>query len=537
MFSWIFGESNLSSSPSSAEENGNNKNNYNSITNAFQDLFFTSACGGVCPSPGASNTKEASSHKHVPPCSIRDQMDSAVLLQQLRSNPSIMDHRSILNKMTPSFTKETSTLSEHTSDSSTDCTLKTMNNNHTRDIESDTPKNEEEKDAMPKRRVRRWLLVVIAVLTIVIIGLGIFMSMSSKKNKTDKNNSDAAEGYTSLQSGDNNGVLNGDSASYYDYTAKTDYLVGAYYYPWYGDNFHNGDGYLRKELIPAQQPALGEYDDSKPEVMGQHLSWFRKANIGLIVSSWWGPNRVEDSNTLKIMNHSDVGNLKIALHYETSGRIKTADMSNPRNDIQYMCENYFSHPNYYRIDGRPVVFIYISRKLNSEGILEEALLTMRSEASKCNHNIYLIGDQVFATAPNPDVPFLPFWYFDAVTNYDVYGSSGRPSPYANKTSVDKFYAEQEQWKQEALKENCRFVPPVSPGYNDRAVRLESDHPPLSRRLSAGSQEGSLFWYQLTKALPLVDPEVDNMILVNSFNEWHEDTVSRSFPAAEDIITV
>ncbi|MGK3746469.1 MAG: hypothetical protein ACI90V_013331, partial [Bacillariaceae sp.] len=29
--------------------------------------------------------------------------------------------------------------------------------------------------------------------------------------------------------------------------------------------------------------------------------------------------------------------------------------------------------------------------------------------------------------------------------------------------------------------------------------------------------------QLQKALPLVDPNVDNMILINSFNEWHEDT--------------
>jgi hypothetical protein len=111
-----------------------------------------------------------------------------------------------------------------------------------------------------------------------------------------------------------------------------------------------------------------------------------------------------------------------------------------------------------------------------------------------------------------------------VTNYDVYGSAGQPSPYADKTLVDSYYAEQEKWRQLALQENCRFIPPVSPGYNDRAVRLANNHPPLSRRLSAADEEGSLFWYQLTKALPLVDPEVDNMILVNSFNEWHEDTV-------------
>jgi Glycosyl hydrolase family 99 len=312
----------------------------------------------------------------------------------------------------------------------------------------------------------------------------------------------------------------------YDYTADTDYLVGVYYYPWHGSNFHNGDGYLRKELIPAHQPALGEYDDSRPDVIAQHMRWFRKANIGLLVTSWWGPDRVEDSNTKDvIMEHEDVGNLKIALHYETTGRIKGSDMSTARSDIQYMCEHYFDHPNYYHINDRPVLVIYITRSLHDDGLLEGALLTMRSEASKCGHNLYLIGDQVFASAPNPDEPFVPFWYFDAVTNYDVYGSAGRPSPYANRTAVDAYYGEQEKWRQQALQENCRFIPPVSPGYNDRAVRLDNNNPPLSRRLSATDEEGSLFWYQLKKALPLVDPEVDNMILVNSFNEWHEDTVS------------
>jgi glycoprotein endo-alpha-1,2-mannosidase len=71
--------------------------------------------------------------------------------------------------------------------------------------------------------------------------------------------------------------------------------------------------------------------------------------------------------------------------------------------------------------------------------------------------------------------------------------------------------------------DCRFIPAASPGYNDRGVRPESDHPPLSRKLSADSEEGSSFKYQLTKALPLVDPMANNLILINSFNEWHEDT--------------
>jgi len=273
-------------------------------------------------------------------------------------------------------------------------------------------------------------------------------------------------------------------------------------------------------------PALGEYNDSDPGVIAHHKKWFRHANIGLLVTSWWGPNRLEDSNTTDVvMEHEDVGNLKIALHYETTSRLgdRREKLPNAKADNKYMCENYFNHPNYYQIDGRPVLLIYVSRKLYSVGTLEEALLTMRSTASKCGHNLYLIGDTVFESAPDPNEPHLPFWYFDAVTNYDVYGSSGAPEGHAGTDRVDNYYQQQAEWKEQALQEGCRYVPAVSPGYNDRGVRIENDHPPLSRRITSGSKEGSLFQYQLKQAKELVDSKVDNMILVNSFNEWHEDT--------------
>jgi hypothetical protein len=321
-----------------------------------------------------------------------------------------------------------------------------------------------------------------------------------------------------------------DESPTIDYTADTNLLVGVYYYPWHGDNFHNGDGYMRKELTPAHQPSLGEYNDSDPAVVAEHMKMFRKANIGLLVTSWWGPNRIEDSNTKDvIMEHEDVGNLKIALHYETTGRlvdkVGTDDkLENAKTDVEYMCEHYFNHPNYYKIDGRPVIFMYVSRVLHSAGTLEQALLTMRSTASRCGHNLYLIGDSVFEKAPDSTAEtFVPFWYFDAVTNYDVYGSQGRPNGYAGMEKVDAYYQQQALWKEQAIKEGCHYIPAVSPGYNDRGVRMESNHPPLSRRLTANSSEGSLFHYQLKQAMQLVDTKVDNLMVVNSFNEWHEDT--------------
>jgi hypothetical protein len=313
----------------------------------------------------------------------------------------------------------------------------------------------------------------------------------------------------------------------YDYTANSEYLVGVYYYPWHGDNFHGGR-YLREYTVPRQYPSLGEYNDSDPAVIAEHMKMFKKANIGLLVTSWWGPNKTEDLNTKDvIMQHEDIGNLQIAIHYETMGRLgqDTDNIANARTDVEYLCEHYFDHPNYYKIDGRPVMFVYLGRQLYSLGTLEQVLLTMRSTASKCGHDIYLIGDHTFNDSPDSteEEPYVPFWYFNAVTNYDIYGSAGRPEGHAGKNKVAEYFQHQSKWKQAALMENCHYIPAVSPGYNDRGVRLESEHPALSRKITAEAEEGSLFHYQLKLAKQLVDPEIDNMILVNSFNEWHEDT--------------
>jgi len=460
--------------------------------------------------------------------------NEAQALQQLRANPSLVE--------SPSFASSHMLTGKREEDNQSDGTLTLP--------ESD---NEEERELVSKKKgysTRFILCVAFAViLALVSIGLIIAILMRNRNmSKLSNNPSDpemAGELVNTTTNLDSSASSTGndtillsnvtsttgnveetmDEDVGFDYTANSNYLVGTYYYPWYGNNFHDGEGYLRQDLIPQQEPALGEYNDSEADVIAQHMQWFRQANIGLLVTSWWGPNRREDNTTKNvIMEHEDIGNLKIALHYETTGRINNdGDMSVPRNDIQYMCENYFDHPNYYKIDGRPVLAVYVTRVLHREGLLEEALLTMRSEASKCGHNLYLIGDQVFGSAPDPEDELTPFWYFDAVTNYDVYGSTGRPGGYAGKEAVDEYYSEQEEWRDQALKVDTHFIPAVTPGYNNRGAQIQLDRPPLSRRLTQFSEEGSLFWYQLKQALALASPEVDSMILVNSFNEWHEDT--------------
>lgn len=295
--------------------------------------------------------------------------------------------------------------------------------------------------------------------------------------------------------------------------------VGVYYYPWHGGNDFHGRKYLREHLDPVQLPVLGEYNDRDNETIKQHLEWCEYAGIGLWVSSWWGPGKMTDK-TLKdyILKHDDLNDMKIALFYETSNRIPDfTDVSKVESDINYIAENYFDHPNYFKIDGKPVLFIYLTRVLSGRGILKNTLNIMRNTATQAGFEIYIVGDQVFGQPPSATDQIA---LLDAITNYDVYGSSGGKM-YATQEKVNDYYKAQSGWRLKAHQVGTHFVPASAPGYNDTGVR--DGHVPLSRKLSEDDEFGSLFKAMVNEALQITDPETGNLFMITSWNEWHEDT--------------
>ncbi len=317
-----------------------------------------------------------------------------------------------------------------------------------------------------------------------------------------------------------------------DIVEKSPYRVGVYYYPWYGSDFHGGK-YMRARLVPPQYPTLGEYDDREVSVISQHLAWSRQAHISLWVASWWGPDRREDQTLLqRILPHPELGDMGIALFYETTGRTRSFssfDLVGP--DIAYMAEHYFNHPNYLKIEGKPVLFVYLTRVLSRNGTLGEVVGAMRASAAQAGHELYIIGDEVFGQPPNSS---NALGLLDAVTNYDVYGSMGVKG-YAGQYAVDRYYRAQAQWRALAHEAGAAFVPAATPGFNDKGVR--GGHEATSRKLDSDAEYGSLFRAMLEQAVAHTDDPTGNMLLITSWNEWHEDTqiepIAEAPPTASD----
>ena len=67
------------------------------------------------------------------------------------------------------------------------------------------------------------------------------------------------------------------------------------------------------------------------------------------------------------------GDIKFALLYELIWRLKDSnpgwDLSDPENvkivreDFEYMSEQYFVHPSYLKINGRPFVYIFSGKSV------------------------------------------------------------------------------------------------------------------------------------------------------------------------------
>ena len=113
--------------------------------------------------------------------------------------------------------------------------------------------------------------------------------------------------------------------------------------------------------------------------------------------------------------------------------------------------------------------------------------------------------------------------WDAITDFDVYGTAlqAHGSTSQGLEALDAVYANAATTA-ESL--GIGFIPTASPGFNDSGVR--PGHPAAPRYLvdEAAVEEGSLFKRMLADVVvPRVDSRADEILMINSFNEWHEDT--------------
>jgi glycoprotein endo-alpha-1,2-mannosidase len=329
----------------------------------------------------------------------------------------------------------------------------------------------------------------------------------------------------------------GDGAS----TRAAGYTVGAYYSLWYPSNF--SEGTLRRRLAPPQPPALGEYDSGSAAVAEVHVTAAADHGVDFFAVDWWpdrpGQNAALDSGLLRAPS---LDRIRFCIFYNSGGlqdrspglgiRFDAAVRDRFVADLVGLSRRYFGHPSYLRVDGRPVVIVYLSREWH--GLFREALDGARAALAAEGHDPFLIGDEVFwaviVADEDPNAPVRVtdepqrsrIGLFDAITGYNLYAvERTQDRGYgASSAFLDDGAALYRRYSRAA---DVPFVPGVIPGYNDRGTRLAPGRFAIPRRLSPEAAEGSFFAAAIERlGKPFVDGRL-GMITITSWNEWNEDT--------------
>ncbi|CAF2991918.1 unnamed protein product [Rotaria socialis] len=271
-----------------------------------------------------------------------------------------------------------------------------------------------------------------------------------------------------------------------------------FYYPWYGNPGTDGhwihwdqNNHQPPDDIGANfYPSLSAYSSRNAIVLVQHMSWLRSANVGILVTSWWGKGTHEDHLTRNVLDAAREYGLEVAFHIEPySGR----SAASIKDDIQYIYTNYGTHPAFHKQVrstkwgpsniARGVFYIFESLKIN-DASWTQMLDSIRGTVL----DSIVIGQTT-------DISRVDSSHFDGLYTYDAYNIDG---------SI--FKAVSDGLKQK----NSIFSASLGPGYVDtRAV------PGSTRDKSRqnGNTYDSMWQYAINAQVEWVS--------ITSFNEWHE----------------
>lgn len=282
--------------------------------------------------------------------------------------------------------------------------------------------------------------------------------------------------------------------------------VLAFYYPWYGTPQVSGRwvhwdeaGHDPDRILPSGVPdsattdhPLKLYDSNDPAVIKEHLSLARWAGIDALICSWWGRGDFSDKAFKKMLEvaRKEKSPVQLTVYYETIPQGEEDRVKATVEDLLYILDNYGKHPSFFKVNGKPVIFVY-GRAM---GQLGDRWREVVKEVKRLRRQVAFICDSLD-----------PRWLdtFDGLHEYNPVGAI------LAKADMLRRYR---TCKEVCAKEGKISCATVIPGYDDFNVRPQN--PTICSR-----EDGELYKNLWDYA---IQANVD-WVLICSFNEWHEGT--------------
>lgn len=252
-----------------------------------------------------------------------------------------------------------------------------------------------------------------------------------------------------------------------------------FFYPWFrnqatngswaegawGDNGHSPPANWFSNYLPDPHPSVFApstelYSSTDDATIYWQLEKLAEARQEVAISSWWGPGHRTDTalkHILDLMNRPDnpYPNLRWAAYYEKEG-FGDPSVNEIAGDLRYIVDHLANHPAYFRIDNKPVVFVY--GDANDGPATANRWHAARDQAGV---DIYLVlkvfpGYTTVANQPNSWHQYAPAARSDTQPGYYYMVSPGfwkdgeairlPRNPDAFEQSVKSMVASPAQWK-------------------------------------------------------------------------------------------
>lgn len=183
--------------------------------------------------------------------------------------------------------------------------------------------------------------------------------------------------------------------------------------------------------FPERKPILGWYEEGNPEVTDWEIKYAVEHGISFFVECWYRkkdnlgkPAEYVLGHWLESLSESRYKDeIRYMIMWENRNKIacgieSEADLMN--NLMPFWIDNYFSQPNYFRVDGKPVLMIYgydvFIRELGGEQQAAHAIAKMKQACISAGLNgLWVLAEHHLHF--NRDIPEAKNAGFDAITSY------------------------------------------------------------------------------------------------------------------------
>ncbi len=295
------------------------------------------------------------------------------------------------------------------------------------------------------------------------------------------------------------------------------YEVGVYYFP----GWKTWGQWAPILPFPERKPVLGWYREGDPEVADWHIKWAVEHGITFFVYDWYwvqGARQLEHALHDGYLKSRYRSLLKFCLLWANHNPPKTSSLEDCLALVRFWIEHYFCLPEYFTVDGKPVVIIFspyrLTDDLGSEGV-RKAFEAMRQE---CRHHglkgLYLVA----CVANAGQAQLVAKEGYDAVTAYNWPTLGMKPGEkWAPFEALIEAY--RRNWEHIVEQGGLPLIVPISGGWDSRpwhggnAVVRYGRNPENFRRHLQDAKAFLDKYVPQGKALPIA--------LIEAWNEWGE----------------